>query len=49
MQWIIPAEVKKIQLAAIKSTEGYEVTLQCDGWTTMNFHHYLAFMVMTSK
>ena len=46
---IIPAEVKKIRQAGMKQTEGCEVTLQCDGWTGMNNHHYIAFMMTTSK
>ncbi len=46
---IIPAEVQKICLASMKKTEGCEVTLQCDGWTGINSHHYIAFMMTTSK
>lgn len=46
---IIPAEVQKIRRAAMKQTEGCEVTLQCDGWSGINNHHYIAFMMTTSK
>ncbi|KAF8488355.1 hypothetical protein F5888DRAFT_1585560, partial [Russula emetica] len=46
---IIPAEVQRIRHASMRKTEGCEVTLQCDGWTGINNHHYIAFMMTTSK
>ncbi|KAF8496685.1 ribonuclease H-like domain-containing protein [Russula emetica] len=39
----------RIRHASMKKTEGCEVTLQCDGWTGINNHHYIAFMMTTSK
>ena len=46
---IIPREIAKYrELAKVKS-KGCLVTLQCDGWTGMNFHHFLAFMITTDK
>jgi hypothetical protein len=45
----IPAEVKKFRDAAISRSKGLEATIQCDGWSGINFHHYLAFMVTTAS
>lgn len=45
---IIPAELHKIRQQAMKTTLGCEATIQCDGWTALNTHHYIAFMVTTS-
>ncbi|KAF8498475.1 ribonuclease H-like domain-containing protein [Russula emetica] len=39
----------RIRHASMRKTEGCEVTLQCDGWTGINNHHYIAFMMTTSK
>lgn len=46
---IIPAEVQKIRQAAMKQTEGCDVTLQCNRWTGISDHHYVAFLMTTSK
>jgi len=46
---LIPAEVEKYRTAARDNAQGLEGTLQCDGWTGANFHHFLAFMITTSK
>lgn len=46
---IIPAEVQRIRHVSMNKTEGCEVTLQCDGWTGLNNHHYIAFMMTTGK
>ncbi|KAF8478229.1 ribonuclease H-like domain-containing protein [Russula emetica] len=40
---------QRIRHASMRKTEGCEVTLQCDGWTGINNHHYIAFMMTTSK
>ena len=45
---IIPAEVDKLRRQAMKNVSGSEVTIQCDGWTALNTHHYIAFMMTTS-
>ena len=47
--WLIPAEIKNYRAAAKENTQGLEGTLQCDGWTGVNFHHFLAFMLTTAK
>jgi hypothetical protein len=46
---LIPAEIEKYHAAAKENAQGLEGTLQCDGWTGANFHHFLAFMLTTSK
>jgi hypothetical protein len=45
----ISMEAKKFRDAAISRSRGLEVTIQCDGWSGINFHHYLAFMITTSS
>lgn len=45
----IPAEVAKIRAIARASSEGTLATLQSDGWSGINFHHFLAFMITTHK
>ena len=45
----IPMEAKKFRDAAISRSRGLEVTIQCDGWSGINFHHYIAFMITTSS
>ena len=45
---IIPAEVGKLRRQAMKDVAGCEATIQCDGWTALNTHHYIAFMMTTS-
>ena len=46
--WIIPNEVDKLHQQAMKIVSGSEVTIQCNGWTTLNTHHYIAFMMTAS-
>jgi hypothetical protein len=46
---LIPAEVNRFREAAKIRSKGLEATIQCDGWSGVNFHHYLAFMVTTSS
>jgi len=46
--WIIPKEVDKLRQQAMKIVSGSEVTIQCNGWTTLNTHHYIAFMMTAS-
>ena len=45
----IPMEAQKFRDAAINRSRGLEVTIQCDGWSGINFHHYIAFMITTSS
>jgi hypothetical protein len=47
--WLIPAEIEKYRAAAKENAQGLEGTLQCDGWTGANFHHFLAFTLTTAK
>ena len=46
---LIPAEVAKYRASAIEKCRGCLVTLQCDGWSGINFHHFVAFMITTNK
>lgn len=45
----IPAEAGKYRKSAMERARGQEVTLQCDGWSGVNSHHYIAFMITTSR
>ncbi|KAH7919498.1 hypothetical protein BV22DRAFT_1090514, partial [Leucogyrophana mollusca] len=45
----VPQEVEKFRAAAKESCRGEEATLQTDGWTGINFHHLLAFMMTTAR
>lgn len=47
-RWI-PAEVEKYRNAAKENSKGSFVTIQCDGWSGVNFHHYIAFVITTDK
>ncbi|KAI0816846.1 hypothetical protein BC628DRAFT_1279078, partial [Trametes gibbosa] len=42
---LIPAEVKKSRALAQAACRGQLGTLQCDGFTALNQHHLLAFMI----
>ena len=46
---LIPAEVAKYRASAIEKCRGCLVTLQCDGWSGINFHHFVVFMITTNK
>jgi len=45
----IPLEVGKFRWEAKNHSQGLEDTIQCDGWSGMNFHHFIAFMITTLK
>ncbi|XP_006455824.1 hypothetical protein AGABI2DRAFT_76970, partial [Agaricus bisporus var. bisporus H97] len=47
-RWI-PDEVQQYRQQAIEQSKGSLVTIQCDGWTGVNFRHYIGFMVGTDK
>ncbi|KZP31635.1 hypothetical protein FIBSPDRAFT_724429, partial [Athelia psychrophila] len=42
---IIPKAVKRLRTAAEASARGHLATVQADGWTGLNKHHLLAFMI----
>ena len=46
---LITAEVAKYRASAIEKCRGCLVTLQCDGWSGINFHHFVVFMIKTNK
>ena len=46
---IVPHEVDQYRQLAKSTSKGYQATLQTDGWTGVNFHHLVAFMVTTVK
>ncbi|KIK20361.1 hypothetical protein PISMIDRAFT_24210 [Pisolithus microcarpus 441] len=45
----IPMEVAKFCREAKNHSQGLEGTLQYDGWSGINFHHFIAFMLTTSR
>ena len=45
----IPEEVNKYRESAKDRSKGQEVTIQCDGWSGINSHHYVAFMITTAR
>jgi len=46
---IVPQEVDQYRQLAKSTSKGCQATLQTDGWTGINFHHLVAFMVTTVK
>ncbi|KAF8989423.1 hypothetical protein BDQ17DRAFT_1434471 [Cyathus striatus] len=48
-QRLLPAELDNIRSAAKRAAAGNEGTLQGDGWTGENNHHFLAFMVTVNE
>ncbi|KAF8173673.1 hypothetical protein BJ912DRAFT_1065043 [Pholiota molesta] len=46
---LIPREVNEFRNEAKKACAGLFATLQCDGWSGINFHHFLAFMITTQN
>ncbi|KIM66584.1 hypothetical protein SCLCIDRAFT_110226, partial [Scleroderma citrinum Foug A] len=44
---IVPQEVDQYRQLAKSTSKGCQATLQTDGWTGINFHHLVAFMVTT--
>lgn len=45
---LIPREVAKYRSQAQERCAGTLATIQCDGWSGVNFHHFVAFMITTS-
>ncbi|PPR07164.1 hypothetical protein CVT24_010717 [Panaeolus cyanescens] len=46
---LIPKEAERYRIESKKRAEGCLATLQCDGWSGINFHHFLAFMITTDR
>ncbi|EPQ51031.1 hypothetical protein GLOTRDRAFT_49718 [Gloeophyllum trabeum ATCC 11539] len=42
---ILPKEVQVFHDQAIAICHGCEVTVECDGWSGINHHHFVAFMI----
>ena len=42
---VLPALQSSLRAQAQKETRGTNCTLQCDGWTGVNSHHLIAFMI----
>lgn len=40
---LIPSELNAQRLALLPQIENADATLQCDGWSGGNFHHYTGF------
>ena len=43
--WLIPTAVAEFRAAAKAAANGREATIQADGWTGVNHHHLIAFMI----
>lgn len=46
---LIPHAAKSYQQIAKEASRGQNATIQADGWTGLNFHHLLAFMITVNK
>lgn len=46
---LLPEEVKSFVAQAIKQTTDGDATMQADGWTGLNYHHLLAFMITANR
>ena len=46
---LIPRTAKSYHQIAKGSSKGQNATIQADGWTGLNFHHLLAFMITVNK
>jgi hypothetical protein len=46
---LIPRVAKSYQQIAKESTKGQNAAIQADGWTGLNFHHLLTFMITVNK
>jgi hypothetical protein len=46
---IIPATLSHMRTSSHQQLEGLSGTLQCDGWTGINFVHIIAFMLTVEK
>jgi len=47
-QWI-PAEAEKYSDTTKAQVKGTMATLQCNGWSGVNSHYFLAFIITTSN
>lgn len=45
-QSVIPRLVQEIRADVKKKVCGKMATLQSDGWTGSNYHHYIGFMIL---
>jgi len=43
---LLPAAITELHASPTAATKGHKATLQADGWTGVNNHHLLAFMIM---
>ena len=43
---LLPAAIEELRTSARATAKDHEATLQADGWTGVNNHHLLAFMIM---
>jgi hypothetical protein len=46
---LIPMAVAKFRAAAKAAANGHEATIQADGWTGVNHHHLIAFMITIDR
>jgi hypothetical protein len=46
---ILPAALEEFRAAAKATAKGHNATLQADGWTGVNNHHLLAFMITADQ
>ncbi|KAI0337890.1 hypothetical protein BDW22DRAFT_1312662, partial [Trametopsis cervina] len=46
---LIPNELEAQRIALLSQLQGVEVTVQCDGWSGGNFHHYTAFTMTAAR
>ena len=49
MTRLIPHAAESCRQTAKESSKDQNVTIQADGWTGINFHHLLAFMITVNK
>jgi hypothetical protein len=45
-QRLIPVAVAEFRAEAKAAVNGHEATIQADGWTGVNHHHLIVFMIM---
>ncbi|EED82724.1 predicted protein [Postia placenta Mad-698-R] len=48
-QRLLPQTLSVLRAQAKKSADGHAATVQCDGWTAENFHHFIAFMITADR
>jgi hypothetical protein len=42
---LLPSAIKDLRAEVIAAVKGHEATIQADGWTGVNTHHLIAFMI----